>query len=165
MTRKPLLLTTLLSTTLIALAFTLGADSSPAPSIQGTYVLDYRELPDGKKLQAPDVIGLFTLTADHRNFNVYWKQDGKEFSLSTISTYKLTATEFSETNIYAMINDSAKGITYDTANATASSPVKITGDRVEFKLPLHDEPNVVFDSKSFTATHPGVFVDHWKKID
>jgi len=67
---------------------------------------------------------MLTLTADHRNFNVYWKQDGRDFSISTISTYKLTATEFSETNIYAMINDSAKGPTYDTSTATASSPVK-----------------------------------------
>ena len=108
---------------------------------------------------------MLTLTADHRNFNVYWKQDGKDFSISTISTYKLTATEFSETNIYAMINDSAKGPTYDTSTATASSPVKITGDRVEFKLPLHDEPTVAFDSKSLTATRQGAFVDHWKKID
>ena len=42
---------------------------------------------------------------------------------------------------------------------------KIDGDKISFKLPLHDEPEVVFDKDGLTATRAGAFVDHWKMVD
>ena len=57
-----------------------------SPSIRGNYVLDYRELPNGQRVRSPDVMGMMSFTRDTRNFNVYWTQDGKPVSVSTIPT-------------------------------------------------------------------------------
>ena len=137
------------------------------PGIMGTYQLVSRELPDGTKQKPPDVIGLITFMKDRRNFNIHWKDaNGKSVSISSIATYKLTGKEYSEQNIYFMINDEigGKGITYDLSGVTGTSPVKAKSSRIEFQLPLHGEPYVVFEGNKFTATEAGAFVDHWEKI-
>ena len=87
-------------------------------------------------------------------------------SISYIATYKLTGKEYSEKNIYFMINDEigGKGITYDLSGVNGTTPVKAKGSRIEFQLPLHGEPYVVFEGDMFTATRTGVFVDHWEKV-
>jgi hypothetical protein len=41
---------------------------------------------------------------------------------------------------------------------------KAKGSRIEFQLPLHDEPYVVFEGDKFTVTRAGAFVDHREKI-
>jgi hypothetical protein len=138
------------------------------PGIMGTYQLVSRELPDGTKQKPPDVIGLTTFTRDRRNLNVYWKDGkGKSVSISYIATYKLTGKEYSEKTIYFMINDEigGKGITYDLSGENGTSPAKAEGGRIEFQLPLHGEPYVVFEGDKFTATRAGAFVDHWEKIE
>ena len=138
------------------------------PGIMGTYQLVSRELPDGTKQKPPDVIGLTTFTRDRRNLNVYWKDaKGKSVSISYIATYKLTGKEYSEKTIYFMINDEigGKGITYDLSGENGTSPAKAEGGRIEFQLPLHGEPYVVFEGDKFTATRAGAFVDHWEKIE
>jgi hypothetical protein len=137
------------------------------PGIMGTYQLVSRELPDGTKQKPPDVIGLITFMKDRRNFNIHWKDaNGKSVSISSIATYKLTGKEYSEQNIYFMINDEigGKGITYDLSGVNGTSPVKAKSSRIEFQLPLHGEPYVVFEGNKFTATEAGAFVDHWEKI-
>ena len=168
--RPKYLIVGLAAVVLAAVAVDRAADApvaGAAPSIRGTYMLDYRELPDGKQLRSPEVIGMLNFTADHRNFNVYWTQDGKPVSVSVISKYTLSATEYTEENIYSALNNSASGgaTTYDTKAATGKSPVKIEGGKISFKFPLHDEPECVFDSSGLTATRAGTFVDHWKKVD
>src|SRR5206468_12254473 len=68
-----------------------GQAAGEAPSIEGTYKLVSRELPNGTKQGPPDVLGLLTYTKEYRNFNVYWKDaSGKSFSVSYIAKYKLT---------------------------------------------------------------------------
>lgn len=147
----------------------VNAESMKKPSgIMGTYQLIFRELPDGAKQKPPDVIGFITFTKDRRNVNVYWKDDkGKSVSISYVATYELTGKEYSEKNIYFMINDEigGKGITYDLSGVNGTSPVKAKGSRIEFQLPLHGEPYVVFEGDKFTATRAGAFVDHWEKIE
>ncbi len=72
------------------------AESSPY-SLEGTYKLVSRELPDGTKQFTPDVVGLITYTKEYCNFNVYWKDaDGKQSSVSFVASYKLTDKEYSE---------------------------------------------------------------------
>jgi hypothetical protein len=41
------------------------------PSVEGTYRLVSRTLPDGKVQSPPDVIGLMTYTKGYRNFNIF----------------------------------------------------------------------------------------------
>lgn len=77
-----------------------------APNIEGTYKLVSRMLPDGTMKKPPDVMGLFTYTKSYRNFNVIVKDaNGKFNSYSVVSTYKLSATEYSETILFSISND------------------------------------------------------------
>jgi hypothetical protein len=138
-----------------------------APSIEGTYKLSSRKLPDGTVLKPPDIMGLLTYTKSHRNFNIVWKDaTGKFFSYSLVSTYKLTPTEYSETRLFSILNDQIEGkdIVYDLSAKTQSVPVTIDGGRLQFKLPF-DPPAAVFEGDKMTATAEGRFVDVWDKVD
>ncbi len=138
-----------------------------APSIEGTYTLVSRELPNGTKQGPPDVLGLLTYTNEYRNFNLYVKgASGKSFSIASIGTYTLTDKAYSETNIYYLVNDGigGMGVSYDLSGSTGSSPVSVKEGRIEFQLPLHSEPSVVFAGDKFTATRQGAFVDHWERV-
>jgi hypothetical protein len=145
-----------------------GAIPNPKlPKIKGTYRLVSRDLPDGTKRVPPNVTGLITFTRKYRNFNIYWTgANGKPVSVSNIATYELTEKEYRETNVYFFVNDEAGGKrpTYDLSATSGGSPTTIKGARVEIKLPLHDEPRVVFDGDNMTATRVGAFVDHWMRV-
>lgn len=136
------------------------------PAIEGTYRLVSRKLPDGRMQKPPEAMGLMTFTKTHRNMNVMVKgPDGKHFSLSQVSMYKLSSSEYSETLLYQMINDqiSGKGTTYDTAGRTQTSPVKSEGGRIQFKFPF-EAPSGTFESDKLTATTPNGLVAVWEKI-
>jgi hypothetical protein len=150
-----------------ALIACAGQAAGEAPSIEGTYKLVARELPSGTKHGPPDVLGLITYTKEYRNFNIYMKDTtGRSFSISSISAYKLTDKEYSEKNIYYMVNDdeSRDGVTYDLSGTTATSPVLVKDRRIEFQLPLHGEPAVVFEGDNLTATSKGAFIDYWERV-
>lgn len=149
------------------LGMTALAAEPSGPSIQGNYVLEYRELPGGKQVRPPEVIGVCTFTGTYRNFNIYWTENGQPVSMAMISKYTFTPTEYTEENLYSVSNNwmGDKGVKYQTTPVTGKSPVTIKGEQIEFKLPLHGEPAVVFDRQGFTATVPDGFVDHWKKME
>ena len=66
------------------------------PSIMGTYHFVSRTLADGTVLKPPMVNGIQTFTKDIRNFNVMWTdKNGKHFSFSVYSNYKLTDQDYS----------------------------------------------------------------------
>jgi hypothetical protein len=137
-----------------------------APSIEGTYQLVSRKLPDGTMQNPPDIMGLLTYTKSHRNFNIIWKDaQRKFFSYSLVSTYKLTPTEYSETILFSILNDQigGKDIVYDLSRPAQTAPVKVEGGRLQFKLPF-DPPAVVFEGGKMTATAEGRFVDVWEKV-
>ena len=146
---------------------TATAQPAIAPSIEGSYRLVSRELADGTKQQPPDVVGLITFSHGYRNFNVYWHDaKGKRFSISYIATYKFTGQEYSEKSVYMMVNDEigGKGLSYDLSGPSGTSKVTVSGACISFQYPNYGEPAVVFEGKTFTATRPGVFVDHWEKV-
>jgi hypothetical protein len=141
--------------------------ASSAPTINGTYKLNSRKLPDGMVLKPPDIMGLLTYTKSHRNFNVIWKDaSGKFFSYSLVSIYTLTPTEYRETRLFSILNDQigGKDIAYDLSEKTQSVPVNIDAGRLQFKLPF-DPPAVVFEGDKMTATAEGQFIDVWEKVD
>src|SRR5262245_10917307 len=91
------------------LLFAIAA-SAQAASIEGTYQLISRQLPDGTMLRPPAIMGLWTYTKNHRNFNIVLKDaTGKFLSFSVVSTYKLMATEYSETLLFSIFNDQIGG--------------------------------------------------------
>jgi hypothetical protein len=144
----------------------VSAAAAQAPSIEGTYQLVSRTLPNGTVLKPPDIMGLFTYTKTHRNFNIVLKDaTGKFNSYSLVSTYKLTATEYSETLLFSILNDQigGKDIVYDRSGKTQSVPVKMEGGRLQFKPPF-DPPALVFEGNKITATLEGGFVDVWEKV-
>ena len=70
----------------MVLLFALSA-SAQAPSIEGTYQLISRKLPDGTMLKPPDIMGLYTFTKTHIHFNIVRKDaTGKFRSSSIVST-------------------------------------------------------------------------------
>ena len=106
-----------LSGVLVVMAFLfVSAAAAQTPSIEGTYQLVSRKLPDGTMLHPPVLMGLWTYTKSHRNFN-FVRQDaaGKFNSYSLVSTYTLTATAYSETLLFSILNEQifGKDIVYD----------------------------------------------------
>lgn len=142
-------------------------NNGKAPSLIGTYKLIMRQLPDGTKQTAPEVIGLLTYTRTHRNFNVVWKDaNGNFFSYSVVSTYKLSAAEYRETVIFSVLNDQISGqpIKYDLAGQSQTVPVTIAGSRIEFKMPF-DPVTIVFDENWVTGKAEGRFTDYWERVE
>jgi hypothetical protein len=153
----------------MVLLFALSA-SAQAPSIEGTYQLLSRKLPDGTMLRPPGIMGLFTYTKTHRNFNIVQKDaTGKFSSFSLVSTYKLTPEAYTETLLFSILNDQigGKDIVYDLSGKTQSVPVLRQGKRLQFKPPFDPPslvPSLVFEGNKITATAEGRFVDVWEKV-
>ena len=142
------------------------AASAQTLSLEGTYQISSRKLPDGTMLRPPNIMGLLTYTKSRRNFNLVIKDaTGKLYSYSLVSTYTLTATEYSETRLFSILNDQigGKDIVYDLSEKTRSVPVKMEGGRLQFKPPF-DPPALVFEGNKMTATLEGEFVDEWEKV-
>ena len=157
-----------LSGILIGMAFLcVSIAAAQAPSIEGTYQLVSRTLPDGTVLKPPDIMGLSTNTKSHRNFNIVQKDaTGKFSSTSRVSTYKLTATEYSETVLFSIVNDQIGGkeIVYDLSRQTRSAPVTVEGGRIQFKSPFNQR-SFVFEGNTWTSTaENNANVDVWEKV-
>ena len=119
------------------------------------------------KLVKPEIIGLATFTKSHRNFNIVQKDaTGKFSSTSNVSTYKLTATEYSETRLFSIVNDQIGGkeIVYDLSGQTRSVPVTVEGGRIQFKAAF-GQRSYVFEGNKWTSTaENNANVDVWEKV-
>ena len=61
------------------------AEEGKTINIDGTYVLHSRVLTDGTVLEPPDILGLYSVSKGHVNFNLMRKnKDGKVHSTSSI---------------------------------------------------------------------------------
>ena len=147
--------------------FFISAASAQTPSIEGTYQFVSRKLPDGTVLKPPDIMGLSTITKTHINFNIVRKDaTGKYASFSSVSTYKLTATEFSVTLLFSIRTDQigGKDIIYDLSGKTQSVPVKMDGGRIQFKDPFVPRSQV-YEGNTWTSTaEDNTNVDVWEKV-
>jgi hypothetical protein len=142
-----------------------SASEEGGPSIEGTYKFMSRTLADGTVQTPPAVVGLYTITKDHRNFNVYWTSpDGKVFSYSVVSTYKLTATEYTEAIVLSIMNDQVHGkeLTYDLSGVSKTVPVTVEDNSVTIQMPF-DPVTATFDGNTIKATNPD-FTDIWERI-
>jgi hypothetical protein len=125
-----------------------------------------RELPDGKRILPPDVLGLSSYAHGHKNQNVVWKTpDGKVASLSGISTVKVTDNEYSETVLYSRLVDPSnpQGMALNVSGETKTVPLKREGGRIQYKLPFAP-PMVIVDGDHITAVAEGLFTDHWERV-
>lgn len=146
-----------------------STEASAMPSIEGTYVLVSRELPDGSVVNPPDLNGIITFTKEYRNFNIFWSgPNGEKISMSSFSRFVLSAAEVTETNIFRLVNDeiSGTGFAYDFSDISGSSPVTVNEDgSISFKMPLNDEPNIIFSGDKFEAYVEGAFRDFWERVE
>jgi hypothetical protein len=149
--------------------------SAQTLSIEGTYQLVSRTLPDGTVLKPPDIIGLLTYTKNHRNFTYVQKDATGKFDLvSSVATYTLTATEYSEKRLYGESITTNQiygrdGVFYSPSGNTARTPVKIEGGRIQYKS-LFRRGSQVFEGNKMTATDVGRsnqengIIEVWKKV-
>ena len=149
------------------MGFGFGASNSTkaATNIEDTYMLEYRETADGKKMMAPEIVGMLSYSKDVRNFNVYWMSGGKPSSISMVAKYTLSDKEYTEDCMYYAENMDGKGITYNTAATHGVSPVTMKDGAISFTPALHGEPMLSITKSGMIATMTGKFTDHWKKID
>lgn len=149
------------------MGFGFGASNSTnaASNIEGTYMLEYRETADGKKMMAPEIVGMLSYSKNVRNFNVYWMSGGKPSSISMVAKYTLSEKEYTEDCMYYAENMDGKGITYNTAATRGVSPVTMKDGAIVFTPALHGEPMLAISKSGMIATKTGAFTDHWKKID
>ena len=151
--------------TLSAAAQLPAKQEGTTPSIEGTYKLMSRQMADGTTIKAPAIMGMLTYTKEHRNFNVYWKNaDGKLFSYSLVSTYKLSAAEYTETILFSIMNDQigGKDLAYDLTGPTKTAPVAMKDGSITFKLPF-DPVTATFEGGKFIAKSAD-FTDYWEKV-
>lgn len=136
------------------------------PSIEGTYRLAMRELPDGTVLRAPEIDGLLTFTRQYRNLNAYWTtSDGEVHSISSIARYTINDESYSEENIHFLVVNSEDKPERDAERNTATSRVEREGDAVAFDLPLRGEMRMTFKNRTITASRDGEFIDHWQRVE
>lgn len=143
------------------------ASGEDSPTIQGTYRLVSRELPDGTTVTPPGIMGLLTYTQTHRSITVVGEDDSGKFFAMRVATYTLSPTEYTETVLFRATNLSADAsdrthIDYDVPAAPVTAPVTATGDRIEFRVP--DEPVFAFEGTTMVATQEGRFVDTWERV-
>jgi hypothetical protein len=137
--------------------------ASSAPSIEGTYKLSSRKLADGTVLKPPDIMGLQTYTKSYRNFNILNKNaEGKYDSLSIVSTYTLTPTEYTETPLFS-ISVRGQEIRHDLSGQTQRAAVTMDAGRLQFHRPV-EQRVTVFEGNGFTSTGANN-VDVWEKVD
>lgn len=142
-------------------------NSGKAPNLEGSYKLIMRRLPDGSMHTAPEINGLLTFTKTHKNLNIVWKDaQGKLHSHAVMSTYKLTATDYSETILFGVENDAAgaQKTNYDLSGQSRSVPLVANGNHLEFQLPF-DHAKMAFDENWITTKTEGKFTDYWERVE
>jgi len=154
----------------LMIASITGAATSIARGTQkpfvGTYQLIARELPDGTKLGAPQIMGLLTITERYINVNMVWQdENGKHASYSAISEYKLTPTEYTETMLFSVRNDeiSSQPTSYDLVGKTKAVPVTMDGSKIKFDPPF-SPVSLVFDENWITTKVQGEYTHYWERV-
>jgi len=145
------------------------------PSIEGTYQLVRRELPDGTIQFPPNVKGIITYTNEIRNYSSAWEDDkGKFYAECYVARYTLTDKEYTETSEYLVVTvkdpspSGGQGVSYDLSSKTIKSPVSFDGKRISFALP-HPFEKVLsiileFDEGGLKAIGKDRFIDYFDKI-
>jgi hypothetical protein len=149
---------------LVAVLVLLSCGLAQAQEVEGAWKLTMRKLPDGTTLTPPAVQGAVVLQGGILTRVIFWHTpEGKQASVSRVSTYKMSPAEYTETFLFSALDDgSGKAPVYNQTPETKSTPVTREGGRIAFKLPF-DPPSVVIEGDKWTATAEGRFVDYFER--
>jgi hypothetical protein len=146
---------------LVAVLLLLTCGLAQAQELEGTWKLVMRKLQDGSTQTPPAIQGAVTW---HNGSVDGHTPEGKLWSFSIISNYKLSATEWTETVLLSVFDHGdGKLPDYDVTGATKTSPVTHEGPRISFK-PGFEPVSYAFEGDKWTATLEGVFVDYWERV-
>ena len=142
----------LVKSSIVFLLLFMSLETSFSQTIDGTYVLESRELANGTVIKPPQITGLYNLEAGYINFNLANRdQSGKVQSVSYVGNYRFSPKEYYQEILFVSINDEigGQGIKYDFGKKSGTSAVKITGEKIEFPFPPNNAIIAEFDGKSF----------------
>lgn len=148
----------------------LGSGAAAVPvnvsDIDGTYELTNRVMSSGEEIRPPAIVALYTMDHGRGNFNLFVKnKDGTLASESTISRYTLTAAQYCEWIVYTTRNNlDSPGVTNEAPPVSDHCIRVFSRDRRIVFAPPGEGVESSFDKDGFTATIPGQFVDHWRKV-
>lgn len=140
--------------------------SRAAPSVDGTYVLAFREMHDGQRLVSPEVDGVMDLADGHRSLSlIEHNEQGGIVTLSEMSSFSLTDSLYTERMRYRMntgYSEAEGGGLRE--NRTGSSRVTLgPNGSTSFTMPL-DGVKAVFTADSLTVSMGDVLSDHWVRV-
>lgn len=138
------------------------------PELKGTYRFVIRVLPDGTRINTPDIVGLMIFTGTHRTSNLMVNnEDGENYSYSVVSTYNLNNSEYTETNLISIINDITKNqqAAYSVSEETVAVPIINNGGKFEIKMPFEPVTAIFDGNRVITKANDGSFTDYWEKIE
>lgn len=156
---------------LVAVLLLLTFGTAQAQEIEGTWKLVMRKLQDGTTQTPPAVQGAATWHNGLRSLIVDgYLPEGKLWCLSLISSYlslissyKISATEWTETLMLSAVDDGGGKPVYGLTGGSKPSPVTHEGPRISFK-PGFEPVTYAFEGDKWTATLEGVFVDYWERV-
>jgi len=157
-------LLTIFGALLITASFCITSQAADFTSIEGTYVLESRKLPDGTILTPPAIVGLYSMDDGYLNFNLAVKDtEGNTTSRSFIGTYTISGSTYTEEIHYSGDNDGT-GMKYDFTKKSGSSEMVEADGNVELEFPHADNIYGSFGPNSLTAMKSGAFIDKWVKV-
>ncbi len=135
--------------------------------IEGTWTLVSRTLPDGAMVTAPNLQGLMNFSDGYRHISVVFRTpDGQLGSFSALATYRISATEYTESRLFRVFDDpsSGKGVDYQSSGEAMRVPVEKKGRQVRIKAPF-DPVSWSFDGDTMkAAASDGTFEDRWERV-
>jgi hypothetical protein len=148
-----------------AVAWTVEAEPRQPASIDGTYELVRRVLPNGAELRPPDVMALYTLSHGQFSLNLFFKNsDGTLASESTIGRYTFSRGKYCEWIAYTTRNNLDRPGVTNTAPVLAEhcTAVTLKNGRYEFSPPGEGVAMSV-GAEGFDAKIDGGGTDYWTK--
>lgn len=143
-------------------------DAEPENALVGSYRLTARDLPDGTRLEPPEVFGYMTYLDDVRHFHISVPgSDGERSSVNFVATYELSDGAYTESTLLEVTHNSPPGTGVAYNPEPNSFRVPVTQQEDSLTLSFQDTesgPVLTFTVQGMTAEQSGQFVDHWVRV-
>ncbi|HEY1925921.1 MAG TPA: hypothetical protein VGG92_00495 [Caulobacteraceae bacterium] len=143
-----------------------GAGSPRVHSIDGTYELIERVLPNGTVLRPPSVMALYTLSHGRFSLNLFFKNpDGTLASESTIGRYTFSQQRYCEWIAHTIRNNFGRPGVSNTAPVLAQHCAPVTSQNGRYRFAPPGEGLVMsVGAEGFEAKIDGGVKEYWTKV-